>query len=169
MRIDSNGNFGVGLAGGFSGTSNVYFPGAFSTTTANAANVNVAATTGLLARSTSSIVYKTQVEDLETTKADAILSLRPVWYRSLCEGDRKDWSWYGLIAEEVANIEPRLVFWRNTELVENEEGEQIIQDLDQPVPEGVMYDRVTVLLLDVVKRQQQTIEALEARLTAAGI
>ena len=40
-----------------------------------------------------------------------LMSLRPIWYRSLCARDNPEWSWYGLIAEEVAEIEPRLVQW----------------------------------------------------------
>jgi hypothetical protein len=34
------------------------------------------------------------------------------------------------------------------------------------VPDGVQYDRLTVLLLDVVKRQNERIEALEAKVAA---
>lgn len=48
-------------------------------------------------------------------------------------------------------------------------GEKQLKPDAEMVPDGVQYDRLTVLLLDVVKRQQQAIETLEARLTAAGI
>jgi hypothetical protein len=46
-------------------------------------------------RSTSSIKYKTDVEDIDNAYADAILGCRPVWYRSLCERDPKDHSYWG--------------------------------------------------------------------------
>jgi hypothetical protein len=122
--------------------------------------------------STSSIRYKTEVEDLSHEKSDALLNFRPVWYRSLCELDNKDWSWYGLIAEEVAEIEPRLVHWtyldESYEQVENEDGstaKQLKSDAEL-VPNGVQYDRLTVLLLDLVQRQNKRIETLEAKVAA---
>jgi len=107
-----------------------------------------------LQRSTSSIKYKTDVEDLAADKGSLIYQMRPVWYRSKCTTDRKDWSYYGLIAEEIAEIEPRLVHWGEVK----EDGTQ--------EPEGVMYDRLTVLLLSEMKKQQQMIETLTARITA---
>lgn len=64
-----------------------------------------------LLRSTSSIRYKDGVEDLAKAHADHVLQLRPVWYRSKADADRKNWSWYGLVAEEVAAVDPRLVHW----------------------------------------------------------
>ena len=33
-------------------------------------------------------------------------------------------------------------------------------------PEGVQYDRLTVMLIDVVQRQQKAIDALEAKVAA---
>jgi len=36
----------------------------------------------------------------------------------------------------------------------------------EKVPEGVQYDRIAVLLLGIVKRQETRIAALEARLEA---
>ncbi|NCA14559.1 MAG: tail fiber domain-containing protein, partial [Proteobacteria bacterium] len=93
----------------FAGISN-QFPNI--TTTASAANAFLdSANSNRLFRSTSSIVYKTNIETLNSEYADRIFKLRPVWYRSKCIDDRKDWSWYGLIAEEVAEIEPRLVHY----------------------------------------------------------
>jgi hypothetical protein len=96
-----------------------------------------------------------------------VLNLRPVWYRSLSEVDRSDWSWYGLIAEEVAEIEPRLVHWTYSEdSYEEIDGEQKLKADANLIPDGVQYERVTVLLLDVVKLQQKRIEALESKMAA---
>jgi len=141
-------------------------------TTAVAANVHMdGADNNRLYRSTSSIRYKTEIENIEQFRTDAVLSLRPVWYRSTASNDRKDWSWYGLIAEEVAEIEPRLVHWSyldkdyETTFVDGNVT-KTLKEGAQLVPDGIQYDRIAVLLLDVVKRQQQTIEALEARLAA---
>ncbi|ELC55906.1 hypothetical protein WG9_02224, partial [Escherichia coli KTE39] len=63
-------------------------------------------------RSTSSIRYKHSVETIDSEHADLIFRMRPVWYRSQCENDRRDWGFYGLIAEEVGEIAPQFVHWR---------------------------------------------------------
>lgn len=130
--------------------------GVYGTTTASAANVNIASN-NTLARSTSSAKYKAEIEDLSEASRDLIAKLRPVWYRSLCEGDNKDWSYYGLIAEEVAAVDPRLVHWRTTETTFDEDGEEVVTELATPVAEGVMYDRLVVHLIAKVNE-------LEARL-----
>jgi hypothetical protein len=148
-------------------------------TTASAANAfldNAASPANRLLRSTSSIRYKTDVEDLEHPRADAILGLRPVWYRSLAEADPSEWSYYGLIAEEVAEIEPRLVTWtypddayetvEETIEVDGEELTRVVTRLKPgaaKIPDGVQYDRLAVLLLDIVQRQQQQIATIESR------
>lgn len=187
----------------------IYFQGVG--TTASAANAyldNGSTPANQLLRSTSSLRYKTDVETLDHVKADAVLNLRPVWYRSKAEADRKDWSWYGLIAEEVAQVEPRLVHWSypedqfetietQTEIEKTREVEVTPAVLDdegnvvepavtetesytetktkserklktdaQLAPDGVQYDRLTVMLLDIVKRQNQRIEQLEAKVAA---
>ena len=92
-----------------------------------------------------------------------------------------------MIAEEVAELDPRLVFWgRPTkEVVLSEAKEEIIDDegnivqeaseatytnvpdMDAPLrPEGVQYDRLTVMLIDFVQRQQSVIESLQDRVAA---
>ena len=146
-------------------------------TTASAANAfldNAADPANRLLRSTSSIRYKTEVEDLETQRADAILGLRPVWYRSLAEADPSEWSYYGLIAEEVAKIEPRLVTWTYPEdayeTVDETievDGEQITRKVKRlkdgvvKIPDGVQYDRLPVMLLSNIQRLEQRIANLE--------
>jgi hypothetical protein len=167
----------------------------YNNTTGAAANMFVGAD-GVFARSTSSIKYKTNIEDLDHSRADAILNFRPIWYRSTTKMDNPNWSWYGLIAEEVAEIEPRLVFWGYNEndyeevttetpvererTVTDEAGNETTEtytDVEtkterklkadaQLAPEGVQYERLTVLLLDIVKRQNERIETLEAKVSA---
>ena len=86
--------------------------GSYSNTTSSAANVNIGSS-GKLLRSTSSRKYKTNVETLEDSYADAILNARPVWYNSTASGDTENpnWGYWGFIAEEIADIDPRLVFY----------------------------------------------------------
>lgn len=122
--------------------------GSYDSTTATAANA-VLSTTGLFVRSTSSIKYKTDVEDAELSYSESLVfNSRPVWYRSLSESDPSEYGYWGFIAEEVAEIDPRMVHWGN-------DG-----------PEGVQYDRYVVHLVSVIQKQQQRLDALEARLAA---
>jgi hypothetical protein len=134
--------------------------GVYSNTTAVAANVNVDSN-GLMRRSTSSVKYKTDIETLQDSYADALLSCRPVWYRSTCENDNPSWGWWGFIAEEVAAIDPRLVQWKTVKVTYDENG-SAVETPCNPEPEGVAYDRFVPHLLNLIKRQQQAIETLEA-------
>ena len=161
----------IGKAGKFTA------PTIYSLTTTGGGAVYVESDGDLL-RYTSSLKYKTDVETIEDARADAILNCRPVWYRSKCANDVKtegaeksDWGWYGFIAEEVAEVEPRLVNWATKDAVEQEDGsvESVERDPADYEAEGVRYDNFVPLLVNLVKRQQQAIEALEQRLTDAGL
>ena len=119
-------------------------------TTAQSANLWLDPNAGVsqVLRSTSSSRYKRSVESVIDEYADLMLEMRPVWYRSTCESDRKDWGWYGLIAEEVGEIAPEYVHWRPLQ-----EGEDpAIASSNGMVAEGVMYDRLTVPLIHHVKK-----------------
>jgi hypothetical protein len=160
MRITSGGKLTV--------------PGVYDGTTTGGSAVYVESDGDLL-RFTSSRKYKTDIETLEDERADAILDCRPVWYRSLCENDiktvgsdRSDWGWYGLIAEEVAEIDPRLVNWATKDAVAQEDGsvKSVERDPANYEAEGVRYDNFVPLLLNLIKRQKEQIEAMEARLSA---
>ena len=163
------------------------------TTTASASNAYIdTGASNRLYVSTSSIAYKKDVEDIKPEYADTILNLRPVWYRSKAEADPSDWSYYGLIAEEVAEIEPRLVHYgykktdyeevtvSKEEAISTDDPEFDANDPDktrivdtielklkddaEKSPNGVAYDRLSVLLLSIIKRQDQRITELENRL-----
>ena len=139
-------------------------PAVYTQTTAGAANINVFSN-GQIRRSTSSSKYKTNIETLENSYADAILNVRPVWYRSTCDGDNPKHGWWGFIAEEVAAIDPRLVHWKTIEVTFDKKGSAVQTPCD-PEPEGVAYDRFVPHLLNLIKRQREQIEAMEARLSA---
>lgn len=141
--------------------------GAYSSTTGSAANVHVASN-GRLYRSTSSAQYKTNIETLEDSYADALLSCRPVWYQSTASDSElhPDWGYWGFIAEEVAEIDPRLVSWKTHEETLELDGSKTVEELAEPIPEGVQYDRFVPHLLNLIKRQQQAIETLEAKVAA---
>ena len=156
--------------------------GSYDSTTANAANLTIAAS-GAIQRSTSSRIYKTDIQPVEDAAADVVLSLNPVRYRSLADGDNSDWSYYGLIAEDVAALDPRLVHWgyrdEDYEVVTeeqqryNEETEEVetvdvnrrqLKEGAALKPEGVQYDRIGVLTLSLVQRHEARIAELERRL-----
>ena len=131
-----------------------------------AANVVVDVSTGQIRRSTSSKKYKTDIETLEDSYADALLECRPVWYRSTADDsvDNPHYSYYGFIAEEVAEIDPRLVVWKTAEVTIDEQGNRHYSSIT-PEAESVQYDRFVPHLINLVKRQKQQIESLEARLS----
>jgi hypothetical protein len=142
FKIENNGTWFTGNAA----------QSPYNATTALAANLFVDVNKNLY-RSTSSERYKKNIETLEDCYADNILNCRPVWYQSTCSGDNPDWGFWGFIAEEVEKIDPRLCFYGK-----DEEG--------NPRVESVQYDRFVPHLLNLVKRQQQAIETLEAKVAA---
>lgn len=156
-------------------------------TTASGANAYLdAGISNALYRSTSSRRYKTDIEDLDGKYLDRLLDLRPVRYRSIADADDPSLTHFGLVAEEVAEIEPRLVNFTFADedyeevAVEAEAGgdeaaprteRRLREGAERKVPDGVQYDRLTVLLLGLARRQQGRIEALEEKLAdlAAGL
>lgn len=175
--------------------SHAYFPEIGTTASAANAFLNSGSSpANELLRSTSSLAYKRDVEPLEQQYADRVLDLDPIWYRSKASNDNPDWSWYGLGAEDVAAIDPRLVQWGyqddDFDMVERErvetiqrqvettiDGKTVIETVPHEIktvtkervlkegaelkPDGVMYERVAVLLLDVVKRLEARVSELE--------
>jgi hypothetical protein len=121
---------------------------------------------GLIRRTSSSLKYKKDVEDLDSLLAsNAVDNLRPVWYRTKnAEGDDKEtWSHIGLIAEEVHTVEPRLVRYRTVSVTKDENNKNVETLLDTPEPEDVDYGRLAVLLLAEVKNLKARIAVLEAK------
>lgn len=148
-----------------------FFPTAATTGSAANAFINngSAGYANQILRSTSSIKFKQNVEDLQVEFSKKIFELRPIWYRSTAEADRKDWSWYGLVAEEVAAIEPRLVHWTyedtQYEYTKDESTNCTLRTLKAgatPVPDGVQYERLSVLLLKELQALRQEFDAYVA-------
>jgi hypothetical protein len=171
---------------------NVRLKGAASATSASAANVFVDSTTGQLRRSTSSMQYKTNVEPIDLSYSHRLLdAIEPIYYASLCAGDNPDWRWWGLSAEQVGSIDPRLVSWRTSEMVQ--EGFETIElspakydeygalvreavvdqqpiykevPLDAPVAEGVHYTAIVPHLLMICKDFKKQNAARAKQITA---
>ena len=150
MRIDSSGHI----------TS---LP-TYNNGSASSANM-VVNSSGLFLRSVSSAKYKTNIEDVQDAYVDSLLNIRPVYYRSTLENDNTEHSHWGFIAEEVAEIDPRLVHYKTVDISYSDDGERVETELETPEPEGVQYDRFAPLMLKLIQKQQATITALEARIT----
>jgi hypothetical protein len=154
------------------GLSTVYASSWFSSTTAEAANAVVTDNPNqVFLRSVSSDEFKTGIEPMLDEYADAIVQgAQPIYYRSTCDADPDDWSYWGISAEQLATVDTRLVHWgHSTKEVPQPLGlpPKRVPDLDSPIkPVGVQYSRIVPALLQVVKRQGAAIEALEARLSA---
>jgi len=140
-------------------------PDVFDSSTSGSANV-IVSSDGRLRNNASSRRFKTDIETLEDSYADNLLeNIRPVWFRSKCEGDNPLHGYYGFIAEEVHEIDPRLVIYQETKTVVQEDGSLEHVAID-PIPHAVAYPHFVSPLFNLVKRQKAQIEALEARLTA---
>ena len=97
-----------------------------------------------ISQCSSSLRYKSNVAALDSG-LELINRLHPVTFDWKQNGERD----LGLVAEDVAKVEPLLV-------THNDKGEI----------EGVKYDRIGVVLLNAVKEQQQIIERQQQQIEA---
>jgi trimeric autotransporter adhesin len=138
MRLGTEGS--AGTEG--SGVVTAYIAGVATTkVTGSAVYITAGGQLGVLA---SSERYKTNIEPLGAA-SDRITQLRPVSFE--LRNDPDGLTQYGLIAEEVAKIYPEIV----------------IHGPDGRI-EGVRYEELTPLLLNVVQRQETKLAADEQRL-----
>lgn len=160
-----------------------YFPSLGTTASAANAFLNSgSAPANQLLRSTSSLVYKTDVEPVEQRYIDAAMTIEPIWYRSKAAADNPKHSHFGFAAEQVAEADPRLAQWGYhesdyEEIVTLDEGAEsprrqwALKKGATLKPDGVAYDRILLLQVAGLKRkaveQADRIAALEQRL--AGI
>jgi hypothetical protein len=142
--IFANGNIDGGV------NCEIYaFRGATNTTTGNAANAWLNSTTGRLARSTSSLRYKTDVQP-QSIPFDSILQLEPKSFydkREYEENPETAKRILGLIAEEVAEI-PVL-----KDLLVNYDAEGNA--------DAISYPTIAVAILPLLKDFNARIQALE--------
>ena len=143
---------------------------------------------GYVIRSTSSLRYKTNVEQADKDYSkNIILKSEPIWYRSNTNttvAENSAWSYWGFAAEQLADVDPRLVVWsyapEQYELIEktNERTgvtytERVVKAGEEKVPDAVQYNRFTVHLVSFAQEQHKeieelksTVQQLEARLQA---
>jgi hypothetical protein len=127
------------------GTGNVLAPGVYNLTTGAGANVHVGAD-GTMYRSTSSLKYKTDVQDA-THGLGQVMALRPVTYKGVNDGETV---FGGLIAEEV-----------------HEAGlTEFVQYAEDGTPDALAYANMVSLAFKAIQEQQAIITALTARVEA---
>jgi len=158
MRIDASGNVMVGtssvsngakftVAGTVSASLNgrIYSLGTYNNTTSSGANMHIALD-GHIFRSTSSLKYKTNVQDATHGLAE-VMTLRPVTYKGKNDGALV---FGGLIAEEV-----------------HEAGlTEFVQYAEDGSPDALAYGNMVSLCIKAIQEQQQMIQALQADIAA---
>ena len=126
---------------------NTYIAGISGVTVAGGVGV-IIDTTGHLGTVTSSTRYKEAIQPMNAS-SEAILSLQPVKFRYKKELDTQGIPQFGLVAEDVAKVDPDLV-------ARDEEGK----------PYTVRYEAVNAMLLNEFLKEHRKVEALEATVAA---
>jgi len=106
--------------------------------------VTVDLNSGLLGHLNSSRRYKEDIKPMDKT-SEALYRLKPVTYRYKKKIDKTQSRAFGLIAEEVAAVNPNLVAW-------NAQGQ----------PESVHYEMVNAMLLNEFLKAHKTVEEQQA-------
>jgi Chaperone of endosialidase len=154
---DGNVYIGAGMSG-VAGESNQTYIRNVNTTTVSGTNadlVSVDLTTGLLGHATSSRRYKEDINPMDNS-SELLFALKPVTFRYKKEIDHSQGLEYGLVAEDVAQIDPNLA----------------IRDRNGQI-ESVRYSAINVMLLNEFLKEHkafveeqhkvQTLEANAAR------
>jgi hypothetical protein len=143
-QTTGNGNvyIGAGVVGVAGESNNTYIANINTTNVSGAGTdtVTVNLTTGLLGHLTSSRRYKEEIKPMNSA-SEALYRLKPVTYRYKKEIDRTQSPAFGLIAEDVAEVNPNLVAC-------NSHGE----------PEGVHYEMVDAMLLNEFLKEHKTVQ-----------
>jgi hypothetical protein len=146
------GNYGVAgeskkIRIGTTGThNNTYIAGIYGVTVSRGIGV-IVDSTGHLGTTTSSARFKDNIKPMDKT-SEAILSLQPVTFRYKHELDPDGIPQFGLVAEEVAKVNPDLV-------AHDEEGK----------PYTVRYEAVNAMLLNEFLKEHRKVEQLETKVT----
>jgi len=139
-------NVYIGAVGGLAGESDAcYIASIFGETSANGIPVLINSA-NKLGTTTSSRRFKDQIKPMDKA-SEAIFALRPVSFRYKKQIDPAGTSQFGLVAEEVENVNPDLV-------VRDKEGRAY----------SVRYDQVNAMLLNEFLKEHRKVQELEARL-----
>jgi uncharacterized coiled-coil protein SlyX len=143
---DGNVYIGASMVGVASESNHTYIRNINNTSVSGIGTdfVTVDLSTGLLGHATSSRRYKEDIKPIDKA-SEALYRLKPVTYRYKKEIDRSQSPAFGLIAEEVAEVNPNLV-------ARNSHGQ----------PESVHYEMVNAMLLNEFLKEHKKVEAQKA-------
>jgi hypothetical protein len=125
--------------------ANAYLAGVFGVTAANGVPVMIASD-GHLGVATSSARFKDDIQPMKDA-SDVLLSLQPVTFRYKKELDSLGTPQFGLVAEQVAKVDPNLV----------------ARD-DSGQPYTVRYEAVNAMLLNEFLKEHRTVAAQNAQI-----
>jgi hypothetical protein len=147
---DGNVYVGAGMIGVAGESNHTYVRNIKDTSVSggNSDTVTLDLTTGLLGHLSSSGRYKENVKPMGNA-SDLLYRLKPVTFRYKKDVDRTQSSTFGLIAEQVAEVNPGLVAC-------NADGQ----------PEGVHYEQVNAMLLNEFLKEHQTVVELKKEIAA---
>jgi hypothetical protein len=147
---DGNVYVGAGMIGVAGESNHTYMRNIKDTSVSggNSDTVTVDLTTGLLGHSSSSRRYKENIKAMGNG-SKLLYRLKPVTFCYKKEVDRTQASAFGLIAEQVAEVNPDLV-------TRNSEGQ----------PEGVHYEQVNAMLLNEFLKEHRTVLELKKQIAA---
>ena len=126
--------------------SRTFIAGIYGVTTANTPIAVVIDSDGQLGTMSSSVRFKKEIKTMDKA-SESILALKPVTFHY--KSDTKDTPQFGLIAEEVAKVNPNLV-------VRDKNG-QIYT---------VRYDAVNAMLLNEFLKEHQEVQELKKQVAA---
>lgn len=154
-NVDSSTSNRIRIGHATNNTSN-YQAGIRGVTTANADAIAVLIdSAGQLGTVSSSRRYKENIESLDNV--DNLYNLAPVSFNYKTDKSKK--KVYGLIAEEVEEVLPDIVVYKE---IDDGNGE------NERVPDTVQYHLLTPLLLSILKSQKEKIDELEEYLNNAS-
>jgi hypothetical protein len=150
---DGNVYVGAGMIGVAGENNHTYVRNIKDTSVSggNSDTVTVDLTTGLLGHLSSSSRYKENIKPMGNA-SEALYRLKPVTFRYKKEVDRTQSSTFGLIAEQVAEVNPDLVAC-------NSAGQ----------PEGVHNEQVNAMLLNEFLKEHQTVVELKKEIAALTV
>jgi len=147
---DGNVYIGAGVIGVAGENNHTYVRNIKDTSVSggNTDTVTVDLTTGLLGHLSSSARYKENIKPMGDS-SEALYRLKPVTFRYKKEVDRIQSPTFGLVAEQVADVNPDLV-------ARNSAGQ----------PEAVHYEQVNAMLLNEFLKEHQTVVELREQISA---
>lgn len=169
MRITQSGNVGIATTtSSYKLHVNGTFAANLGTCTSGSPNVHINTTTKAITYCTSTIRHKENVREF-IPDVNKILNLELKRYNyKAAHGGEND---IGLIAEEVVELIPELVFYAPKRTYVGSDGDCLrdsigncIEDKNEQQIEGVLYNRLPVYLLALAQAQQDSINELSDEL-----